>query len=189
MTPSALLLAACCAEPPPATKALDLALRVGPTVTLGAALPRAVSDQRGGMEAAAQLHFRTRYFLTPFLEGGYARLGAGSAPVPRTQPGGPGMLSVRMDAWHLTAGLTYALGPARVAVAAGYYGFGLTSQLAGVTSTTSAGSFGLDASLGLTLVRAPRFFATLELVTHNGLTADLHYLQAALSIHGDFLRW
>jgi hypothetical protein len=187
MITTALLLAACCAEPP--VKALDLALRLGPTYALGGALPNAVSDERLGMEAALQLHYRTRYLLTPFLEGGYARLGAGSAPVPRTEPGGPGMLSVRMDAWHLTAGLTYTLWRAHLGVAMGFYDFGLKSQLAGVSSSTHAASLGLDAVVGVRLFEAPRFFAAFEVVSHNGLTADLHYVQAALSIHGDALRW
>lgn len=42
--------------------------------------------------------------------------------------------------------------------------------------------------LGVTLLKAPGFFATFDLVTRSAPTADLHYLQAAMTIHGDFLR-
>lgn len=187
MTPAALLLAACCEAPP--AGAIDIALRLGPTYSLGAPLPRAISDQRLGMEAALQLHYRFRYFLTPFIEAGYARLGAGSASVPRHEPGGPGTLSTRLDAWHATAGLTYTLWRAHLGVALGIYDFGIKSQLAGITSNTFALSLGMDALVGITVIEAPRFSARIELVTHNGLTADLHYLQAGIAIHGDVARW
>jgi hypothetical protein len=190
---TALLLLACCAEPaaPPrrSPKALELALRLGPTFSTGAALPNATSDRRVGMGASLGVFYRTRYFLSPFVETGYALLSTGTAFVPRGAPGGPGTIVDRLDAWHAVAGLSYEAWRLRVGLAAGGYSFGLTSRLGGVTSATRATSIGFDAYLALTLLRAPRFFTALELVTNNAPTADLHYFQAALAIHGDFLRW
>jgi hypothetical protein len=191
------LLAACCAlqaavptipAPPRAPRILEVALRVGPTYITGAALPDATSDRRAGMEAALQIFYRTRYFLTPFAEGGYAFLSTGTALVPAGRPGGPGVLSDRLDAWHLSGGLSHEFWRFRAGAAIGLYSFGLSASLDGVASSTSFSSLGLDAFVGVTLVKTPRFFTTLDLVTHNAPTADLHYFQAAITLHGDLLR-
>jgi hypothetical protein len=193
-----LLLATCCAQvrtapavapPRPSLKVIEVALRLGPPYVTGAELPNATTDHRVGMEAALQLFYRTRYFLTPFVEGGYAFLSTGSAFVPRGQPGGPGTIADRLDAWHLAGGISHEFWRFRAGAAIGFYSFGLSVRFAGVDSSTTASSLGLDAYLGVTLLRARRFFTTLDLVTHNAPTADLHYFQAALSLHGDFLRW
>ena len=164
-------------------------MRLGPTYVTGAALPNATSDRRVGMEGALQIFYRTRYFLTPFVEGGYAFLSTGSAPVPAGQPGGPGILADRLDSWHVGGGLSYEFWRLRAGAAIGFYSFGLSVGLDGVSSSTTFSSLGLDGFLGVTLVKASRFFATLDLVSHNAPTADLHYFQAAISLHGDFLRW
>jgi hypothetical protein len=139
------------------------------------------------MEAALQVFHRTRYFLTPFAEGGYAVLSTGSARVPAGEPGGPGTIADRLEAWHVALGISHEFWRFRAGAAIGFYSFGLSARLDGVTSSTTASSLGLDAFVGVTLLKAPRFFTTLDLVTHNAPTVDLHYFQAAVSIHGDFL--
>lgn len=164
-------------------------MQLGPTYVTGAALPDATSDRRVGMEAALQIFHRTRYFLTPFAEGGYAFLSSGAALVPAGKPGGPGYLADRLATWHVDLGLSHDFWRLRAGVAVGFYSFNLTARLAGAESTTNFSSLGLDAFLGVTLVKTPGFFTTLDLVTHNAPTADLHYFQAALTLHGDFLRW
>jgi hypothetical protein len=194
-----LLLAACCAQiaAPPALPAapkprvpriVEVALRVGPTYITGAALPGATSDRRAGMEAALQVFYRTRYFLTPFAEGGYAFLSSGAAPVHAGNSSGPGTLFAKLDGWHISGGIAHEFWRMRAGAAIGFYSFGLSESLDGVASRTHFSSLGLDAFVGVTLVKAPRFFATFDLVTHNAPTADLHYFQAALTLHGDLLQ-
>ena len=168
---------------------VEVALRLGPTYITGAALPNATSDRRVGMEAALQIFYRTRYLLTPFAEGGYAFLSSGAAPVPGRSPGGPGTLFAKLDGWHISGGLSHEFWRFRAGAAVGFYSFGLSERLDGVASRTCFSSLGLDAFPGVTLVKAPRVFATFDLVTHNAPTADLHYFQAAITLHGDFLRW
>lgn len=197
-----LLLVACCAQvaappapaaaapmpKPPVPRIVEVALRVGPTYVTGAALPNATSDRRVGMEAALQVFYRTRYFLTPFVEGGYAFVSSGAATVPAGSPGGPGTLFAKLDGWHVAGGLSHEFWRMRAGAAVGFYSFKLSDSLAGVEATTHFSSLGLDAFVGVTLVKTPRFFGTFDLVTHNAPTADLHYFQAAITLHGDFLR-
>lgn len=172
-------------EPPKRPRILEAALRLGPTFTLGAGLRGASSDQIVGMGGALAVFYRTRYFLSPFVEGGYARLSTGSAPVPRSAPGGPGTIADRLDAGHLVGGLSYSAWRLRAGLGAGMYVFGLRSKLAGVTSSTRAYSVGFDAHVSVRLFETARFFTALDLVSHNAPTTDLHYLQVAFSIHGD----
>jgi hypothetical protein len=173
------------AEAPRPPRVLEASLRVGPTFTLGNGLPGATSDRIVGMGLALSVFYRSRYFLAPFVEGGHTRLSTGSAFVPRGAPGGPGTLSDRLTAWHVVGGLSYSAWRLRAGLGAGLYAFGLTSKLDGISSSTQALSVGFAAHVGVRLLEASRFFTALDLVSHNAPTTNLHYLQVALSIHGD----
>jgi hypothetical protein len=83
---------------------------------------------------------------------------------------GAGAQRKRIRLWRLRAGLC---------------SFGLTGKLDRISSSTRAASVGFEAHLGLRLVQTARFFSALDLVSHHAPTTNLHYLQVALSIHGD----
>lgn len=178
------------AEPPPRPQprnVFEASVLLGPSYVFGTPLPNAISDRRVGMGGGVALFYRSRYFLTPFVDVGYSILSRGSARVPDFEPGGPGVIDDRLDAWHFSAGAALDVWRLRFRAGVALYLLGVSSKLAGVESSTSDLSVGSLLGVTANVLRARRFFLGLDFVAHNAPQANVHYLRAGLSVHGDIL--
>jgi hypothetical protein len=194
----AILLAAGAAAQPAAPAAakrrapqntIEVSVRLGVNYVLGAPLPNAMSDLRVGVGGAVRVMVRNRYFLIPFVDGGYSFLSKGSARVPAGEPGGPGVISNKLDAFHVAAGIAFDFWRLRASAGVGVYFFGLDSSFAGVQSSTSDRSIGSILGLSANLYRVPRFHLGANFVSHNAPEAGLNYFLFGFSVHGDVFSW
>ena len=174
---------------PPPPNTIEVSLFLGPNYVLGDPLPNAIADQRVGLGGSLRVLLRTRYFLDPFIDAGYSFLSKGAARVPAGEPGGPGFVSNRLDAFHVTAGLALDLWRLRFSAGAGVYFFGLATSFAGVDSTTSDIQIGSILGVSAILFRAPRFHLATEFSARNAPCGGLNYFSLGLSVHGDVFRW
>lgn len=191
MTPSLLILLATTTTeappPPPKTSTLEVSMLLGPSYVLGPAVPNSIADRRMGMGGALQIVYRTRYFLAPFIDGGYTVLSKGAAHVPAGEPGGPAIISNSLDAVHVAAGLAFDIWRVRLLVGAGVYFFGLSTKLGGTESSTRDGSLGSILGLSAKIYRARRFHLAADFFARNAPESGLNYLTFGLSVHGDAL--
>lgn len=188
MIPSAALLLAVTGvlDPSPPTRgAFEVSLLLGPSYVFGTPLPNAISDQRVAMGGAVAVFYRSRYFLTPFVDVGYGLLSQGSARVAEFEPGGPGVISNTLDAWHFSAGVAIDVWRLRLRAGAAVYRFGVASSFAGVDASTSDVSVGSVLGVSANVFRARRFHLGLDFMAHNAPQANVHYLRFGLSIHQD----
>ncbi len=186
MTPLALL-----ADLAP-TRVLEADLHVGVSVTRGeqAVQELAVADRRTGGTVSAALVYRTRYFLSPFVDVGHTLVSSGGTTVPAYQTAGPAIADQRLALWNASGGLTLDTWRLRFQ---GGLGVGVV-----VVRTRLAGDEARGArlgplpffSVGVSLVRAPRFALALKLrALPSSQHLDVEVFSVGFEARGDLLRF
>lgn len=94
-----------------AASELELSAFAGPSVVFGAPANPAYSPsvERIGALVAGALTYRSRYFIDPVLEVGYAWLARGSSDLPDGPWGAGGMVEQKLGTWLISPGVSAEL--------------------------------------------------------------------------------
>lgn len=187
----ALLLAAQVAATAP-RHVLEADLHFGFTMDFGdqAIQELAIADNRKGGTLSFGAVYKTRYFLSPFVDVGYTAASAGGTLVPAYQTGGPAIADQRLSVWNVSSGLAFDTWRLRLQCGLGFGIVVVRTRLDGDESRADrAGPLAFFA-IGLDLVRAPRFALALKgraLLSSQHL--DVQVVSLGLEIRGDLLRF
>ncbi len=187
-----LVLAGQLATTAPYRHVLETDFHVGLTMDVGeqAVQELAIADNRKGATLSFGLVYKTRYFLSPFLDVGYTLASSGGTFVPAYQTGGPAIADQRLSVWNLSSGLAFDTWRLRFE---GGLGIGIvvvrTRLLGDESRADRTGPLAFFA-VGLDLIRAPRFDLALKaraLLSSQHL--DVQVLSLGLEIRGDLVRF
>jgi hypothetical protein len=188
----ALLLVSQLAATTPKPHVIEGDFHVGLSVDVGeqAVQELAIADRRSGETISASFLYKTRYFLSPFIDVGYTLASSGGTIVPAYQVAGPTIADNRLSLWNLSSGLTFDTWRLRFQGGLGIGFVVVRTRLAGDESRADrAGPLAFFA-VGLDLVRAPGFDLALKLrALLSSQHLDMQVLSIGLEIRGDLLRF
>lgn len=188
----ALVLLAQLAATTPKPHVFEADLHVGLSVDVGeqAVQELAISDRRLGGTLSGALVYKTRYFLSPFLDVGYTNASSGGTIVPAFQTGGPAIADQRLSVWNLSSGLAFDTWRLRFQGGLGLGIVVLRTRLAGDESRADrAGPLAFFA-IGLDLVHRPSFDLALKLrALLSSQHLDVQVFSIGLEIRGDVFRF
>lgn len=174
------------------TRVLEADLHVGVSFTPAeqAVQELSVADHRTGGTLSVGLVYRTRYFLSPFVDLGYTAASTGGTRVPASLTAGPAIADQRLSLWNTSVGVTFdtwrlrlqgGLGPGVVVV---------RTRLGGDEARTSRLGPLPFFSLGVALVRSPRLSLALKLrALPSSQHLDLEVFSVGFEVRGDLLRF
>ena len=176
----------------PKTHVLEADFHAGLSFDVGkqAIQELAIADHRLGSTLSIAAVYRTRYFLSPFIDVGYTAASAGGTIVPGYQYGGPAIADQRLSVWNVSSGFAFDTWRLRFQGGLGFGVVVLRTRLDGDESHSAR--FGPLAffAASVDLVRAPRFDLALKL---RGLLSSQHLdaqvFSIGLEIRGDLLRF
>lgn len=186
---SAPLLLAEMATPSHVVEA-DFHVGLGVAVGEQAVQELAVADRRTGFTVSGALFYKTRYFLSPFLDVGYTAVSAGGTIVPAYQTAGPAIADQRLSLWNASGGLAYHTWRVRFQGGLGFGVVVLRTRLAGDESRGARLGPLPFFGMGIDLVRAPRFELALKLrALLSSQHLDVEVFSVGFEIRGDMLRF
>lgn len=189
---SALLLLAQLAATTPKPHVFEVDFHVGMSLALGeqAVQELAIADHRLGSTISAAVLYKTRYFLSPFIDVGYTLASAGGTIVPAFQTGGPAIADQRLSVWNLSSGLAFDTWRLRFEGGLGLGFVVVRQRLAGDESRADRAGPLAFFSTSLDLVRAPRFDLALKLrALLSSQHLDVQILSIGLELRGDLFRF
>ena len=178
--------------PAPKTHTVEVDLHFGLSYDVGeqAIQELALSDHRFGETFSVAAVYKTRYFLSPFVDVGYSAVSSGGTLVPFYQYGGPAIADQRLSLWNVSSG--FAFDTWRLRFQAGL-GLGVVVLRARVGADESHSARLAPLALfatSLDLVRAPRFALALKLqALLSSQHLDVQVFSAGLEIRGDLVRF
>ncbi|HQY60396.1 MAG: hypothetical protein IPF92_14070 [Myxococcales bacterium] len=174
------------------TRALEADLHVGVGVTRGeqAVQELAVADRRVGGTASAALVYRTRYFLSPFVDVGHTVVSSGGTLVPADQTSRAEIADQRLSLWNASGGLTFDTWRLRFQGGLGVGVVVVRTRLAGDEARSARLGPLPYFSLGIALVRAPRLTLALKLrALPSSQHLDVEVFSVGFEVRGDLLRF
>ncbi len=174
------------------THVLEGDLHVGLSATRAeqAVQELAVADRRTGGTLSAGLVYRTRYFLSPFVDLGYTAVSAGGTYVPAYQTSGPAIADQRLTLWNASGGLTFDTWRLRLQGGLGLGVVVVRTRLAGDEARGSRVGPLPFFGVGLALVRTERLTLALKLrALLSSQHLDVEVLSVGFELRGDLLRF
>lgn len=188
----ALALVAQLAASAPKPHVLELDLHVGISLDVGeqAIQELAIADHRVGSTVSGSLVYRTRYFLSPFVDVGFTGVSSGGTLVPAYQSGGPAVADQRLSLWNVSSGLAFDTWRLRFQGGLGFGVVALHTRLEGDDSRSNRLGPLAFLAVGLDLVHRPSFALALKLrALLSSQHLDVQVFSIGLEIRGDVFRF
>lgn len=187
----ALALVAQLAATDPKPHVLELDLHVGLSADIGeqAIQELAIADHRVGTTVSGAIVYRTRYFLSPFLDVGFTGVSSGGTLVP-AYAGGPAVADQRLSLWNVASGFAFDTWRLRFQGGLGFGVVSLHTRLQGDDSRSSRLGPCAMFAVGLDLVHRPSFDLALKLrALLSSQHLDVQVFSIGLEIRGDVFRF